>query len=403
MEQKILDFKRRRVVCLIATMIICVCVGFVYAWSVLQNPIILNYGWANSKVALGYTVMIICSNVIALVLGSWIKKVSIRTCILVGAVLFGGGLIASGFMGQLWQLYLFYGVLTGFGNGLIYPQMMSYVVKLFPERAGVASGLGTASYGSGAVIWAPTATAFIGNMGVSNTFKVLGLAFLIVCVAFALLLKDPPEGFREALVKDKPKANVASDYDMNRSQMLRTGKFYMIVSTFSCGLVAGVIIISNASPILQSALAYTPAKAAIFVSVFSLCNMGGRFLWGSLSDKIGLYNAITGVFVVCVIATALLAFIGVEAIMIVAMGLAASCYGGLASMLTPLTGKTFGHKNLTSNFGCMYVVYGVASLIGPVLATTFKTESGGYTITFLVSCILAIIGLVIVQLLRKKK
>lgn len=403
MKQEILDFKRRRIICLIATLIICVCVGFVYAWSVLQNPIIEQYGWENSKVALGYTVMIICSNVIALVLGSWIKKVSIRTCILVGAVLFGGGLIASGFMGQLWQLYIFYGVLTGFGNGLIYPQMMSYVVKLFPERAGVASGLGTASYGSGAVIWAPAATAFIGQMGVSSTFKVLGLVFLIVCVAFAMLLKDPPEGFREALVETKYSVAVDSVNDMTRGQMLKTRAFYLIVATFSCGLVAGVIIISNASPILQSALAYSPERAALFVSVFSLCNMGGRFLWGSLSDKIGLYNAITGVFIVCVVATALMAFVNIEIIMLIAMGLAASCYGGLASNLTPLTGKMFGHKNLTSNFGCMYVVYGFASLIGPVLATTFKTESGGYTITFLVSCILALIGLVIVQLLRRKK
>lgn len=394
-------FKHRRLICMISTLAICICIGFVYAWSVLQNPIVVKFQWVDTKVTLAYTMNIICSNVIAMILGSIIRKISIRTCVLIGSVLFGLGLLATGFVTYIWQLYLFYGIVGGFGTGLIYPQLMSYVVRLYPERTGIASGIATAAYGSGAVIWAPVSTAFINNVGISNTFKILGIVFLIVCVAFSLLLKDPPEGFREALIPRKTKQVVGTDLDMNRGQMLKTARFYMTIGAFSCGLVAGVIIISNASPILQDTLSYTVERAALFVSVFSLCNVGGRFLWGTLSDRIGLYNAITGVFAVCILSMALLVFFGTEVVMIVGMGLAASCYGGLASMLTPFTGLSFGYRYITENFGCMFVVYGIASLIGPVLATKLKTPDG-YTGAFLVTCALAIIGLVVVQLLRVK-
>lgn len=393
-------FIRRRWVCQIAAMVICICAGFGYAWSVLQNPIVTRFGWADSGVALAYTITVLCSTMAPLLFGSLIRRMSTRLCVVVGAVLFGGGLLLTGFMSQLWQLYLFYGIISGLGVGFIYPSMMAYVVRLFPDRSGLASGLGTAAYGSGAILWAPTAAALMEGVGMDRAFQVLGILFAVVVLAGSLLLRDPPEGFREALSSGQS-GEQGGAADLNRGQMVRTGAFWLMVIVFTCGLVAGVIVISQASPILQQSLDYTAARAALFVSVFAACNMAGRFLWGSLSDKLGLKNTAGVVFVLCILSMGLLAVVHQEVPVLVLMGLAASCYGGLASILTPLTARMFGARYITENYGVMYVVFGLASLIGPSLATTFKTMGGGsYTGAYVTAAILAVVGLVLSRFLK---
>ena len=380
-------------------MVICVCAGFGYAWSVLQTPIIARFGWADSGVALAYTITVVCSTMAPLLFGGLIRRMSSRLCVAVGAVLFGAGLFAAGLISQLWQLYLFYGVISGLGVGFIYPSMMAYVVRLFPDRSGMASGLGTAAYGSGAILWAPTAAALMEKVGLGSAFRVLGVLFAAV-ILLGSLLPEPPEGFHAAMAP-AASGGQGSGADLNRGQMVRTGAFYRMVAVFTCGLVAGVIVISQASPILQQTLGYAPARAALFVSVFSACNMAGRFVWGSLSDRLGLVNTAGAVFLLCILSMAALAVTGTEGLVLLFMGVAASCYGGLASLLTPLTARMFGPRYITENYGVMYVVFGLASLIGPSLATTFKTAGGGsYTGAYVTAAALAVIGLALSRFLK---
>ena len=393
-------FLGRRWLCMAAALVICICAGFGYAWSVLQNPIVTQFGWADSGVALAYTITVLCSTMAPLLFGSLIRRISTRLGVVVGAVLFGGGLLLTSFMNQLWQLYLFYGIISGLGVGFIYLSMMAYVVRLFPDRSGLASGLGTAAYGSGAILWAPTAAALMERVGMGQAFLLLGILFAVVILAGSFLLSDPPEGFQSALAPatEGKKGGAA---DLNRSQMVRTGAFWLMVIVFTCGLVAGVIVISQASPILQQSLDYTAARAALFVSVFAACNMAGRFLWGSLSDKLGLRNTAGVVFILCILSMTLLAVARQEILVLVLMGLAASCYGGLASILTPLTAQMFGARYITENYGVMYVVFGLASLIGPSLATTFKTMGGGsYTGAYVTAAVLAVVGLILSRFLK---
>lgn len=393
-------FQKQRWVCLIASMVICMCAGFGYAWSVLQNPIVTQFGWADSGVALAYTITVLCSTMAPLFFAGVIRRLSTRLGVVVGAVLFGVGLFLTGRMSQLWQLYLFYGVISGLGVGFIYPSMMAYVVRLFPDRSSMASGLGTAAYGSGAILWAPTATALMEGMGMNRTFQVLGVLFLAVILVGSIFLADPPEGFQEAMAP-AAQGTTGSGHDLRRGQMVRTGAFYQMLIIFTCGLVAGVIVISQASPILQQTLSYTSSQAALFVSVFSACNMAGRFLWGSLSDRLGLVNTAGAVFLLCILSMVGLALTGAELLVLILMGIAASCYGGLASILTPLTARMFGAKYITENYGVMYLVFGLASLIGPSLATSFKAVGGGsYTGAYVTAAVLAVVGLVLSRFLR---
>lgn len=174
----------------------------------------------------------------------------------------------------MWQLYLFYGILSGLGTGFVYPAMMAYVVRLFPEKSGMASGLGTAAYGSGAILWAPVAAALIRSVNLRGTFCILGGAFLGLILLGSTLLVEPrricgrPCVLSPVMLPSRPEG-------LRRGQMVKTAAFYGMVVIFTCGLVAGVIVISQASPILQNAYGFTSATAAVFVSVFAACNMAG--------------------------------------------------------------------------------------------------------------------------------
>ena len=386
-----------RWICMAATLVVCVCAGFGYAWSVLQMPIVSTYGWPESQVSLVYTVTVLCSTLTPLFFGGLVGRMSTRRCVMVGAVLFGGGLFLTGTMAHIWQLVLFYGVCSGVGCGLIYPCLMAYVIKLFPRQSGLASGLGTAAYASGAVLWAPTAVALMKTFSLGQTFRILGAGILIVILVSALFLREPqeqPDGAGDGAA--------AESTGLRRGEMVRTPTFYLTAAAVAFGLTAGVIVISQASPILQQTLSFSASQAAVGVSAFSVCNMAGRFLWGSVSDKVGITKTMGAVFLLCILSMLVLAVTSAPVLVLAAMGLGASCYGGFSSVITPFTAQLFGRKYITENYGVMYIVFGIASLIGPVLAVGFKA-TGGYTGAFLSAAVLAAVGLVLSRLIRVKR
>ena len=393
-------FKKKRIYCMAAALIISLCAGFGYAWSVLQSPIIEIYGWQDSQVSLCYTLTVVFSSLTSLLLGAFIRKMGTRRSVLLGSFLFGGGLLLTGVMTSIWQLYFFYALCTGVGTGLIYPVLMAYVVKLFPEKPGLASGLGTAFYGAGAMIWAPTLAGMIEGLSFKTACMILGGGFFVIIAALSFLIKEPTEEFAlemrsagKAAVSSGDKKDAASaQKNYRRSEMVRTGKFYIMAVVFALGLIAGTIVISQASPIMQRTFGFAPVAAAAFVSVFSACNMAGRFGFGTLSDKIGIPKTLHIVFIVCIASMLGISLIKVDVVGIICLCLAAACYGGLASMLTPYTAQIFGAKYITENYGVMYLVFGVAGIVGPLLASGIYTGSGSYTLAFIIAAILAAIG-----------
>ena len=322
-----------------------------------------------------------------LLFGGPIWKLGPRRCVMVGAVLFGGGLFCTGLIQSVWQLYFCYVILSGLGCGFIYPSMMAYVVRLYPDRAGMALGIGTAAYGSGAILWAPVMVKLMDSLSLSLAFRILGIAFLAVILVDSSLLREPPEDFAAAIgAAETVGKESGCAGGLRRGEMIRTPTFYCMVGVFTCGLVAGVIVISQASPILQQSYDFPASRAALFVSLFAACNMAGRFLWGGLSDRLGIQKTVAAVFALCILSMA---------------ALAASCYGGFASVLTPLTSRMFGPRYITENYGVMYVVFGLASLIGPALAVRCKAAAGGsYTGAFLAAAALALAGLVLSRFLK---
>ncbi|MCR4841671.1 MAG: MFS transporter [Eubacterium sp.] len=404
-------FKSKRMLVFIAALIATFCAGFGYSWSILQSAIMeLHPEWAASAIAITYTLQVSLSCLGPIPLSPIITRLNVKQNIIVGGILYGIGLIGCSFATSLVMLYIFYGVFAGLGVAFIYPQMMSYSVKVLPDKGSMASGMMAAAYGSGAVIWAPVANALIENKSLSTTFIILGVIFLVAIVAMAFFLADIPEGYVESFKKEEDTSKAAEApqrvvVDKTRGEMIKTATCWIMMAGFSFGLTSGMLAISQAKGIVaNTAGGSIAANAALAVSVITLFNTLGRLFWGAVSSKVGIYNVNIIICICSAICMGALAFIPSGAAIVAFLALAAACFGGLATLLTPMTADFFGYKNLTVNFGFMYIAFAVAALIGPRLATSMVavSDSGvySYATAYIVGAVLSAIGAVCAVILK---
>ena len=404
------QFKSKRTLIFIAALVVTFCAGFGYAWSILQSAIMEQHpDWSGSAIAITYTLQVAISCLGPIPLSPIITRLSVKQNILVGGILYGIGLIACGFVTTLPLMYLFYGGFAGAGVAFIYPQMMSYSVKVLADKGSMASGFMAAAYGSGAVIWAPVANALIGNRGLGTTLTVLGVIYLVAIVALSFCLADIPEGYVAAIAKPasdaKDEAPKRVVEDKTRGEMVKTATCWIMMVCFSLALTSGMLAISQAKGIVAATAGGAIAEnAALAVSVITLFNTLGRLFWGTVSTKTGIYNVNIIICACAAIFMGALAVIPSGVGIVVFLALTASCFGGLATLLTPMTADFFGYKNLTVNFGFMYIAFAVAALIGPRLATSMvKTLADGstsYSTAYIVGAILSVVALVCAVILK---
>lgn len=403
------QFKSKRTVIFIAALIATFCAGFGYSWSILQSAIMVEHpDWAPSAIAITYTLQVAISCLGPIPLSPIITKLNVKQNILVGGVIYGLGLILSALLGNsLGMLYLFYGCVSGVGVAFIYPQMMSYSVKVLPDKGSLASGLMAAAYGSGAVIWAPVANSMIEAKSFGFTLMVLGIIYLVVIVCMSMFLRDIPEGY-VASFQTAAKSGAApakkTGEDKTRGQMVKTATCWIMLVGFSLALTSGMLAISQAKGIVANTAGGTfAAHAALCVSVITLFNTLGRLFWGTVSAKTGIYNVMIMICIIATVCMAALAVIPSGVGVVIFLALTASCFGGFATLLTPMTADFFGYKNLTVNFGFMYISFAVAALIGPRLATSMVSVNGdvySYAKAYIVGAILSVIGCVCAVILK---
>ncbi len=407
------QFKSKRVLIFCAAFIATLFAGFGYSWSILQSAIMSAHeDWAASAIALTYTLQVACSCLAPIPFGGIIKRLTTKQNVMVGSILYGGGMVVCGFASQLWMLYVFYGVVAGVGVGFIYPQMMSYSVKVLPDKGSLASGLMAAAYGSGALIWAPVADKIIGATSVYMNFIILGIVFFVVIFCMTFFMAQVPDGYVEEMKASvAPKADAAKEEapkavrhveDKNRGQMVKTATFLIMLIGFSFGLTSGMLVISQAKGIVVATCGDSlAAQAALCVSVVAAFNTIGRIFWGVVAQKIGNYNTMIAICVCSAIVMAALTILNIGVVIVLFMGLAAACFGGLATLLTPITADMFGMKFLTENFGTMYVAFAIAALIGPRVATAFPSYTTGYLVAIVLSVIGAVCGVILSATYKK--
>lgn len=408
--------KRRRL-SLVFTLLICVCAGLGYAWSVFQNPILGMFpSWGASGVSVAFTLQVALSALAPLLFGSFYSKWKTRNIITVGGLLLSVGLICVSFMNSLFMLYLFYGIFAGLGVGMIYTTSMTYAVLLFPEKRGLMSGIVAASYGSGAIIWAPAANLIISGSDVLFCFRLLGALFFVVIVVLSRFLMEAPSFATSSDTQPSKDSKIGSKgnrakstaphvIDKTRADMIRMPVFYLTVGMITTGATAGLMLTSSASPILQSQVGFSASSAAALVGLFAVSNTLGRLFWGTIADKINIYFMTALLFVLLVFSMLSLAlFPHLSGLFVAMMFLIYLCYGGITTIISPITADLFGMKNLTSNYGLMYVAYGIGGIVGPRIAATFQSISNssfqGYTNSFFMAAVLCAVGLVLNFLIR---
>jgi MFS transporter, OFA family, oxalate/formate antiporter len=354
--------------------------GAVYAWSVFRGPLVKQFGWSISAVTLTFTISIFVLGIAAFFGGLWLNRKGPRIVAVTGGALYGLGVFLASFSAnKLWWLYFSYGLIGGIGLGFAYIVPVAVLVKWFPDRRGLISGVAVGGFGAGALITAPLATRLIQSVGVLNTFAYLGLAYLIVTVVAGFFMRNPPDGWRpEGWTPTPSQASQRAGHDYTLCQALKTWQWYALWLLLFLNTCAGISIISQEAPLFQESTGATAVAAAGMVGLVSIGNAAGRVFWAWASDLITRRATFVVMFVVQALLFWFLPSIGVASIMTLVSFIVLMCYGGGFGTMPAFAADYFGSRNVGPIYGLMLTAWGSASAFGPLLIAHLREVDGSY-------------------------
>src|ERR1700719_3449118 len=356
-----------------------VALGGVYAWSVFRIPLAKQFGWSISEVTLTFTISIFVLGIAAFFGGLWLTRKGPRIVALTGGALYGLGVFLASFSTRISWLYLTYGLIGGIGLGFAYIGPVAVLVKWFPDRRGLITGVAVGGFGAGGLITAPLATRLIQSVGVLSTFAYLGIAYLIVTVFAGLFMRNPPDGWRPEGWKPTPsQTSQRAGHDYTLGQALKTWQWYALWLLLFLNTCARISIISQEAPLFQELTGATAVAAAGMVGLVSIGNAAGRVFWAWASDVITR----RATFVVMFVAQALLFWflpsIGVVSMMTLVSFVVLMCYGGGFGTMPAFAADYFGSRNVGPIYGLMLTAWGSASAFGPLLIAHMRQVDGSY-------------------------
>lgn len=383
-------------------MVLALCAGIGYAWSVFQKPLMESLGCDLKTISFTFTIQVLISTIAPVFLSRFQNILGVTNYLRLGIAIYVVGLAATMHASSVSYLYILYGIVVGIGIAILYPTLMSYATGLFPDKTGLASGILACSYGSGTILWAPIATILMRNHNVFSVFGLFAMMFAGIMIPTSFLIRNVQVDIKPKTDNSKSNLNSASSVDYTWREMIRTSTYYILVIVLTLGAAAGLMVMGHASTILQEVLNYTPEKAALLVGLFSVFNSLGRLMFGYVSDRFGRYNVMMFLFASIGLAMILLTKSG-GMIFVASLLAISACYGGFTSMFSPVCADNFGLKYLSENYPFIYVAYGLAGAIGPQLAARIKTASGGYDLAFLTVAAISAVGFLLVLLLKAGK
>lgn len=380
---------------LAGAVLILLCTGSIYAFSVWVGPLAGAHDWTPPQVVLGFTINGAIAPIPMILGGFFVDRGWTRYSVAAGAILFAGGFALSGTATSLGMYYFWYGIVAGLGMGFAYSGCLNNTIKLFPDRKGFASGVLTAALGTGTVIAAPVAQAIIRTAGPDAAYVRMGLAFLPIVIIGSLLIKTAPVGYAPA--GWTPPTGAPAVVNRTWKQMLAMPAFYLIFAMLGAGAFSGLMIGSQLSPIAQTSMfAISASTAAVLVSVYAICNAVGRFAWGAISDRIGYVNSVIVIYVVVALSFVVLLTLNSMAgfiVGIVGLGLA---FGGVMGVFPALSMNTFGPRFQGTNYGIIFAGYAIAAYFGPKIGASLGGGAeGDYTQPFIIAIVVAGVGIVL--------
>ena len=357
-----------------------VALGAVYAWSVFRIPLATQFGWSISEVTLTFTISIFVLGIAAFFGGLWLNRQGPRVVALTGGVLYGLGVFLASFSAhKLWWLYLSYGFIGGLGLGFGYIVPVAVLVKWFPDRRGLITGIAVGGFGAGALITAPVATALIRTIGVLSTFAYLGISYLILTVLAALFMQNPPDGWKpEGWTPTRFRTTQSSVHDYTLAEALRTWQWYALWLLLFLNTIAGISIISQEAPIFEELVGVSAVVAASMVGIASIGNAVGRVFWAWVSDLITRRATFFVMFLLQVLLFWFLPNVAIVTLMTIVTFIVLMCYGGGFGTMPAFAADFFGSKNVGPIYGLMLTAWGCASLVGPLLIAYMRQMTGSY-------------------------
>ena len=359
----------------LAAVAIHICIGSVYAWSTFNRPIHALFpndpAWFSPPYTTFSTALVLLG-LSAAFAGPWVERRGPRVAATAAAILFGSGLLLGGLGLALrlsWLVFLGMGVTGGMGCGLGYIAPVSTLVKWFPDRRGMATGMAIMGFGGGAFLAGYLNVWLIGLFGVAKTVMALGGIYFVVMMAGAGLIRRAPGVHSNSAVTNR---------SLTRNQAIRTPQFYLLWGILFINVTAGIGILAQASPMMQDMFRKTPVEAAAVVSVISLFNAGGRFFWATCSDFIGrratymiFFVAQTGLFLMIPGLAAKGAWVVFEAALFTVF----TMYGGGFATIPAFLADMFGAENVGAIHGAVLTAWSAAAITGPLIITELSAAA----------------------------
>jgi MFS family permease len=410
-----------------AALCIHLCIGQAYAFSVFNLPLTKLLGishsapgdWKLTDVTWIFSIAIVVLGASAAVFGRWVEDGGPRRAMFAAGLCFGLGFVISAVgvnLHQLWLVFLGYGLLGGCGLGLGYISPVSTLIKWFPDRPGMATGMAIMGFGGGALIASPLSVWLMQkfstpvHVGVSETFLVLGAGYFVFMMIGAALVRVPGADFKPAAVTARPRSTTPDVYVYDA---LKTPQFWLLWGVLCMNVTAGIGVLGQASPMSQEIFAgrVTAVAAAGFVGLLSLFNMLGRFFWASTSDLIGRRSTYFCFFLLGILLYALVPHtgaIGSVPLFVACFAIILSMYGGGFATIPAYLRDMFGTRYVGAIHGMLITAWSVAGVLGPNLVSQLRqyqidhgiAKAQAYNITMYIMAGLLVVGLICNFLVR---
>lgn len=389
----------------------------VYSWSVFRGPLTQLHGWSKAQTIMPYRYSLLLVAVGAIVGGLWQDRRGPRLVATVGALMLAAGSVLSAFAGNsLAWLVIGYGLIGGFGGGMVYVVPIANLVRWFPDKRGMMVGLAVMGSGLSPLFWSPLIEAVVGK-DPARLHTTLPLAFLLMAAIFVVAVAGPAQLFRVPPSGWKPEGWTApvdrsALHETSAGQMLSTWQFYALWLAFGLGVSVGLTAIGQASPVIQEVSKVgTPISAGFAVGIMGIFNATGRLSWGAVSDRLGRKSALFGMSCVSIIACLGLLRTASGFWQVVAgLCLAAFAYGGFLAVMPAFSADYFGQSHVGGNYGLLFFAWGVCGFLIPgyfegILdrAREAGNLAGGYRDVYLDLALLAVVVAVLAIVLRSPR
>lgn len=402
-----------------AALVMQLCLGVLYSWSVFRTPIEVLNGWTKAQSIVPYRFSLLFFTIAMIFAGFWQDKKGPKLVGTVGGILLGVGCLLASFVSTNYTGLVFaYGILGGLGVGFAYVTPIATCVKWFPDKRGMIVGLAVMGFGAGSLIFAPVIERLIGadpaafGTTIPRTFLILSVVFFICVIGAAQVYKVPPAGWRPEGWTPPSTMGASTKEDFTPSEMLKTWQFWALWIMYFLGTSVGITAIGQAAPLVKEAAKNAAMSGATALGIMSAFNGVGRLAWGSLSDKLGRNMTTVAMYATYIVACLLFlnpgAKTGSFGMLLVGLCFVGFSYGGYLALMPSFTADYYGAKNVGANYGIMFTAWGICGFVVPAYFAKIMTaakDSGnlvaGYNKVYFTLAMFALAGAILTFLVKR--